>query len=85
MRSTDERMVYAVESDTPDNPPYRVDLLANGGKGGCSCRDWETRRSPAIKAGDPIGTPSTMCKHVVRARGYFLNGLLAMMAREEKT
>lgn len=82
MRSTAERMVYSVESDT-GTAAYRVDLLANDGKGQCSCRDWETRRSPAIKAGDPIGSPSTMCKHVVRARGYFLNGLLAMMAREE--
>ena len=82
MNATAERMVYSVESDTAPHP-YRVDLLANGGIGQCSCRDWETRRSPAIRAGAAIGTPASMCKHVLRARNYFLDGLLTTMASTE--
>ena len=82
MNATAERMVYSVESDTGPHP-YRVDLLANGGIGQCSCRDWETRRSPAIRAGATIGTPASMCKHVLRARNYFLDGLLTTMAASE--
>ena len=82
MNATAERMVYSVESDTGSHP-YRVDLLANGGIGQCSCRDWETRRSPAIRMGVAIGTPASMCKHVLRARNYFLDGLLTTMAASE--
>jgi len=82
MNATNERMVYSVESDYSPHP-YRVDLLANGGIGQCSCRDWETRRSPAIRAGATIGTPASMCKHVLRARNYFLDGLLTTMASTE--
>jgi len=82
MNATNERMVYSVESDYIPHP-YRVDLLANGGIGQCSCRDWETRRSPAIRAGATIGTPVSMCKHVLKARNYFLDGLLTTMASTE--
>lgn len=73
-------MVYLVQSDTGDTT-YRVDLLAHGGKGQCSCRDWETRRSPAIRAGQQ--GPATRCKHVNRVREFFLNSLLEKMAQQE--
>lgn len=80
---TNERMVYEVLSESRPGRTYRVDLLANGGAGQCSCKDWATRRWPAIKAGKQAGTRATLCRHGIKARRYFLNGLLARMAKEE--
>lgn len=78
-----ERMVYLVPSDTHPGQRYRFDLLANGGAGECACRDWRIRRWPAIKAGRPLGTRATLCRHGMKARRHFLNGLLAAMAESE--
>lgn len=83
-KETNERMVYSVWSDSNSKaPPYRVDLLANGGAGECSCKDWRTRRWSAIKAGFPHGTRATLCRHGIKARRHFLNALLKRMAQEE--
>ncbi len=81
--SPGERMCYRVQSTNPKKIPYRVDLTAHAGASECACKDWITRRWPAIKAGEPIGTRRTMCRHVILARRYFLNGLLQAMAEEE--
>jgi len=80
---TNERYVYEVRSERPPHNVYRVDLVANGGYGFCSCRDFQTRRGPAIKRGDPIGSPATLCRHTKEARFYFLNTLLKRLAAEE--
>jgi hypothetical protein len=80
---TQERYVYAVPSERNPRVSYRVDIVANAGASECSCRDWETRRWPSIKAGEPIGTRSTLCKHGEAARNFFLNGLLKRLAQEE--
>lgn len=79
----DERMVYHVLSSKPPHR-YRVDLLAEGGACRCSCVDWDTRRGPAIARGEPLGTRSTLCRHGIIARRYFLNGLLLQMAKDEQ-
>lgn len=82
---TGERMCYKLQSATnPKKPAYRVDLIANGGAGECSCKDWSTRRGPAIRAGEPVGTRRTLCKHAILARRHFLNGLLAELAKSEQ-
>lgn len=81
--SEGERMVYIVRSASNPKRTYRVDLTAHRGAGECICIDWGTRRFPAIKAGEPIGTRRTMCKHVILARRYFLNKLLERLAEEE--
>lgn len=78
-------MVFLVPSDTNSKTAYRVDLLAHNGAGECSCKDWSTRRGPNIKAGKPIGSRDCLCKHVIRARWFFLNDLLAAMAKSECT
>jgi len=80
---TNERYVYDVVSERPPHNKYRVDLVAEGGYSWCSCRDWQTRRGPAIKRGDPVGSPSTVCRHTKEARFYFLNTLLSRLATEE--
>lgn len=80
---TGERMCYNVPSSSNPKRTYRVDLIAQGGFGECTCKDWATRRGPAIKAGEPPGTRATMCRHVILARRFFLNSLLAEMAAAE--
>lgn len=78
----DGRYVYLVRSEVNPNKWYRVDIVANGGFGECSCTDWATRRLPAIKLGEEMG-PATMCKHVEKARDHFLNHLLPVLAEKE--
>lgn len=82
-----DRMVYLVRSDNPKTPykTYRVDLTAQGGAGECPCRDWATRRGPAIKAGALALTRQTTCRHVRKALAHFCRGLLAAMAKSEQT
>lgn len=73
-----EPMRFTVESWAKAREPHLVDLLAHGGLGECSCMDWQIRRWPAIRDG---GIVDTRCRHVIAARSYFLDGLLAEMAR----
>jgi hypothetical protein len=82
---TSERMVYLVKSDTGKGTPYRVDLTANGGAGQCACKDWNTRRGPALKAGKPMHTTETACKHILKVHRYFLKHLLVDMAKSEES
>lgn len=78
----DGRYSYQVRSEVRSNKFYRVDLVANGGFGECSCTDWATRRLPAIKLGEEMGD-ATLCKHVAKARTHFLNHLLQALAEQE--
>ena len=82
-RETDERFVYDVPSSQNPRICYRVDLTAENGYSKCACVDWATRRWPNIKAGAPIGTRETMCRHVIAARNKFLNDLLVRLAKKE--
>lgn len=82
--SPGEHMVYLVPSASNSTRTYRVDLIANGGAGECACKDWATRRGPAVKDGQPHGTRETLCKHLIAARRHFLNGLLASLAKQEE-
>lgn len=72
-----ETMRFHVESWTTPKRPHLVDLLAHAGVGECSCTDWQTRRWPRIRDGE---TTQTKCRHVLAARAYFLDRLLAAMA-----
>lgn len=91
---TGDRMVFEVESESTAGAAYRVDLLTHGGRGACHCKDWETRRWPAIKEGAKIGTPEATCKHGAAAREFIkdtfgitekiLNALLIWLAKLEE-
>lgn len=81
-RETADRYVYEVPSDSGKRT-YRVDLVAHAGAGQCSCTDWDTRRWPAIRDGKEHGTRATLCKHGIRVRRYFLNQVLAELAKKE--
>jgi hypothetical protein len=82
--TTVERYVYEVRSERNPRVKYRVDIVAEGGATRCSCKDWNTRRWPNIKAGKPHGLRSTLCKHGIAARRVFLNEMLATLARIEE-
>lgn len=83
IETTDERMVFRVPSEKNPKVKYRVDLIANGGYGHCQCTDFATRRQPAIDEHFPADTRATLCKHLVRARRFFLNDLLRTLARND--
>ena len=81
--ATNERMVFSVTSERNPQRAYRVDLTANAGAGECSCKDWATRRGPALRNGGEAWTAATMCKHVRAAGRTFLRDLLKAMADSE--
>ncbi len=78
-----EKMVYLVLS-SKGRKRYRVDLIAEGGFGRCECVDFGVRRWPNIKPGAEMGTRDVLCRHLIAARRYFLNGLLTTMAQQEE-
>lgn len=75
-----EVLRYSVESWTDPAHPHTCDLSLNKGNGACDCRDFVTRRGPAIKAGKPLFTKSTSCRHLIMARKYFTLATLTEMA-----
>ena len=87
-----EAMRWDVESWEKPQQPHLVDLAANGGRGECSCTDWQTRCNPNFKRhGKWIeywgvkGKPNperTMCKHVHVTRLHFLNTSLRDISAE---
>jgi hypothetical protein len=83
-QATGDRYVFAVPSDKNPRVCYRVDLTANNGGGVCQCKDFVTRRQPALDRGEPILTQDTACKHIRRAGWAFLQAVLPMLAKEER-
>lgn len=80
-----DRMVFWVRSRSNPKIRHRVDLIANNGGGECSCKDWQTRRGPALRSGADTLTRSATCYHVRAALTYFCRGLLCAMAKSEET
>ena len=64
-----DRLTFFVESEHDGEHPYVVDMAAHGGRGECSCRDWQCRCGPMIKALPKVvlhGQPNrNTCKHVL--------------------
>lgn len=60
---------WVTSASTPDR--YFVDLGANNGIGSCTCRDFEARCVPKIKAGEPLvdwpHANRISCKHIHEA------------------
>lgn len=70
-----DRMTFWVGS--ADDPlDYSVDLLANGGRGACTCADFRFRCQPLLDGGKKIiqyGYPDrTVCKHIGQVH-YFMS------------
>ena len=71
---------YRVESWSKPDSPHLVDLFSYGGRGECSCKDWQTRRGPMVKKACKVGDPQSLCRHVKACRSAFLNSILPDMA-----
>ena len=82
-RETVERYVYDVPSDTNPRQSYRVDLVANGGGGRCSCADFAARRQPELDLGAEILTRATTCKHTRKAFDHFARQMMRALAQSE--
>lgn len=82
-RPTVERYVYEVPSDNNPRQSYRVDLVANGGGGRCSCADFAARRQPELDLGAEILTRATTCKHTRKAFDHFAREMMRALARVE--
>lgn len=67
----DEPFCYDVPSESHPTYPHRVDLLALGGIGQCSCETWKFRAWPKIKGGG-----RAYCRHVTAARNYLIDQIL---------
>lgn len=67
-----EALRYYCESWTSPQRPHLVDLSDHFGNGSCSCKDFITRRQPAIRDGKPLFTQATTCRHIQAAHRYWL-------------
>ena len=83
-----EALRYYVESWSRPKLPYLVDLAENHGNGACSCTDFITRRQIAIRAGSPLFTRETSCRHCIAARKHFtiqtLTHAAALVKQQER-
>ena len=78
---TADRMCYEVTSESGQT--YTVDLLGMGGAACCLCEDWQMRRYPALRRGEPTLTDKTTCKHVRAALTHFTRELLKQLSEKE--
>lgn len=76
-----QALTYEVESWTNPTKPHIVTLTENDGNGYCTCRDFITRRQPAIDNGAKLFTRDTSCRHVIAARNHFLTHTLRDIAQ----
>lgn len=84
---------YHVESLSNQKEVYMVDLLAHGGRGECSCTDWQINCRRNINEctdgklreyGHP-GQPHPerqQCKHIYIAKRQFCNDALSHLAQQ---
>lgn len=78
-----EIAAFSVESDRKGHIPYRVDLACYGGNGRCDCPQYRIRMEPVVSRGENCGVP-IRCKHILRARRFFVDELIAKLLREGK-
>lgn len=60
---------FLVASSRSGEPPYLVELEANGLTGRCTCKQFECRLAPDIALG--YRGPKLRCKHIGIARDFF--------------
>lgn len=76
---------FLVESVSSPGRPHTVDLLENDGAAVCTCTDWSTRRSPALRDGHLPYTEATTCKHIRAATAHFLREILPAISAQQQT
>lgn len=83
---TGDLCCYYVRSETTPSQVYRVDLLYNGGIGGCHCGHFRTRLAPRIRDGKLTledTFPRHPDKHLQACRDAFFRDLLVALAKQE--
>lgn len=67
-----EPLRYWVESWS-SSKPHLVDLSEHNGNGACSCKNYITRKWPAIRDSTaPLFTQETACRHIQAAWRHWL-------------
>jgi hypothetical protein len=74
-------LLFRVESWTNPSEPHLVDLTTQE----CSCKHWQCRVGPALKAGADPFTKEGSCKHVRAVHRYWLRHCLAAVVEAHKT
>lgn len=80
-----EPLSFRVPSDTLGAPPYLVHLDALNGNGECRCNDFTARKVVELRAGVLPNDLTTRCKHIRRARAYFLDKIIKQYNANLKT
>ena len=70
-----ELLRFRVRSDR-DGRPYLVDLSAFNGNGNCQCQDFQIRKLPELLKGAHGFGHVAMCKHIIRARDFFVDEII---------
>ncbi len=76
----EELRFYAESWSDPKNP-HLCDLSFFEGNGRCSCKDFDTRRGVAIRAGKPMFSRATSCRHLIAVRVYWMQDELRKRAK----
>lgn len=72
---------FHVRSRRANQPPHLVELDAYNGNGRCSCEHFDHRFRPDLERG--IARDWLRCHHILRARGFVLNTLIAASKRDQ--
>ncbi len=80
-RIAGETFSFFVASESRATSPHRVEIDAYHFNGACSCPDFKCRKEPKLSRG---AKPSDelRCRHVRKARSYFLDEILPILAKE---
>lgn len=67
-----EKFTFRVESESKPGHWHVVGWLDDPRAPVCTCRDYQTRRRPAVDRGEPLFTASTCCKHIQAVNRHLL-------------
>ena len=79
-----EPLRYRVPSDTLGKPSHLVDLTSLNGNGICDCEDFQIRRRPALRNGEPMSNAKTRCKHLRKARQFLADQVIRKYLEKQR-
>jgi hypothetical protein len=71
----DNPLRFLVASESDNDIKYLVDIGENDAFGKCTCQHFDFRIQPAINS----STRTIRCKHITKAREFFLDNLIKRM------
>ncbi len=75
-----ETFTFMVSSRSRPSAPHRVEIDAYGFNGACSCESHKFRNEPKLCRGAKA-EDALRCVHIRRARSYFLDEILPVIAK----